>query len=97
MRNTNTWKPSRLRASSFGSAAHIRKAATSRPYWSTVAGVPSVYSTCPSLSGFGMPMAWPGKYLLYCAPGGSVNPAGGSVVAVEDGVNVVGAVLLVLR
>jgi hypothetical protein len=29
-----------------------------------VAGVPSVYSTWPSLSGFGIAMAWPGKYLL---------------------------------
>ena len=34
MRKTITWKPRRLRASSVGSAAHIRKAATSRPYWS---------------------------------------------------------------
>ena len=68
----------------------------SRPYWSTVVGVPSVYSTWPSLSGFGMAMAWPGKYLLYCVPGASVNAGGRIFVAVEDGVDVVGAVLLVL-
>ena len=49
-----TWKPMRLRVSRWGSATHIRKAATSVAYWSTVCGAPSVYSTCPSLSGFGM-------------------------------------------
>ncbi len=34
--------------------------------------------------------------MLYCAPGGSVTPAGGIFVAVEDAVNVIGAFFLVL-
>ena len=44
-----------------------------------VAGVPSVYCTWPSVSGWGMPIAPVGKYLLYWPPGGSAKPAGGSV------------------
>ncbi len=54
----------RLRASRCGSAAHIMKAATSLAYWSTVAGLPSVYSTRPSVSGGGIAIEWPGKYSL---------------------------------
>src|SRR6185295_16153139 len=44
-----TWKPMRLRASRCGSAAHIMNAATSLAYWSIVAGLPSLYSTRPSV------------------------------------------------
>ena len=91
-----TWKPSRLRASSVGSAAHIRKAATSRPYWSTVVGVPSVYSTWPSLSGFGMPMAPAGKIFVVLRARRQREAGRRVGIAVEDGVDVVGAVLLVI-
>ena len=48
----------------FGSAAHIRKVVTSLAYCWTVAGEPSSNVTWPSVSGFGILMAWPGKYLL---------------------------------
>src|SRR5215813_5698807 len=64
IRNTKTWKPSCLRASIFGSAAHIRNVVTSLAYWATVVGAPSSKVTCPSESGFGILMEWPGKYLL---------------------------------
>src|SRR4051812_22882443 len=64
IRNTNTCRPSRLRASMCGSAAHIRNVVTSWAYCATVAGAPSSKVTWPSLSGFGILMAWPGKYLL---------------------------------
>src|ERR1700752_1767894 len=64
IRNTKTCRPRRLRASMCGSAAHIRKVVTSRAYCATVAGEPSSKVTWPSLSGFGILMAWPGKYLL---------------------------------
>src|SRR5215475_6833904 len=63
-RKVMTWKPTRLRCSRCGSAAHIRNAATSLAYCATVWGEPSVYSTRPSVSGGGMAMALPGKYLL---------------------------------
>ena len=59
-----TWKPVRLRCTSFGSAAHIRKAVTSLEYCASVAGAPSSKVTCPSDRGFGMAMTWPGKYSL---------------------------------
>src|ERR1700756_3987053 len=52
-RNTKTWKPSCLRASIFGSAAHIRKVVTSLAYCARVAGAPSSKVTWPSESGFG--------------------------------------------
>src|ERR1700733_15399616 len=64
IRNTNTCRPTRLRSSMCGSAAHIRKVVTSWAYCATVAGDPSSNVTWPSLSGFGILMAWPGKYLL---------------------------------
>src|SRR5262249_34148839 len=64
IRTTKTWKPSFLRASIFGSAAHIRKVVTSCAYCATVVGEPSSKVTWPSDSGFGILMAWPGKYLL---------------------------------
>ena len=38
--------------------------ARARTICETVAGVPSGYSTCPSISGAGMPIAPPGKYGL---------------------------------
>ncbi len=41
-RMVSFWKPSDLRSPMCGSAIHIRKAATSRAYWSAVCGVPSV-------------------------------------------------------
>src|SRR3954471_18572592 len=41
IRNTNTWKPRRLRSSICGSAVHARKVATSWAYCATVAGEPS--------------------------------------------------------
>jgi hypothetical protein len=44
-------KPICLRAISFGSAVQVRKAATSCAICSTVAGVPSLYSTASSQSG----------------------------------------------
>src|SRR3954463_5654410 len=59
-----TCRPRRLRSSRCGSAAHIRKVATSWAYCGRVAGAPSSKVTCPSESGFGILMAWPGKYLL---------------------------------
>src|SRR5690348_15169574 len=64
IRNTKTCKPSCLRASIFGSAAHIKKVVTSCAYCGSVAGEPSSKVTWPSESGFGILMAWPGKYLL---------------------------------
>src|ERR1700682_2924120 len=64
IRNTNTCSPSRLRSSICGSAVHIRNVVTSLAYCATVAGEPSSYVTWPSLNGFGILMAWPGKYLL---------------------------------
>src|SRR6266436_8871817 len=76
MRKMITWKPMRLRASSVGSAAHIKKAAMSLAYWSTVCGAPSVYVTTPSDKGGGIPMACPGKYMLYWMPAGMVMSAG---------------------
>src|SRR4051812_34045670 len=41
IRNTNTWKPRRLRASMWGSAVHIRNVVTSLEYCATVVGEPS--------------------------------------------------------
>jgi hypothetical protein len=41
IRNTNTCMPSRLRASMWGSAVHIRNVVTSLAYCATVAGEPS--------------------------------------------------------
>src|ERR1700687_1251177 len=64
IRNTNTCRPSRLRASICGSAVHARTVVTSWAYCATVAGEPSSNVTWPSLSGCGILMAWPGKYLL---------------------------------
>src|SRR5258708_7321704 len=64
IRNTKTCSPSRLRASICGSAVHIRNVVTSWAYCATVAGDPSSNVTWPSFSGFGILMAWPGKYLL---------------------------------
>src|SRR6478735_11649776 len=40
IRNTNTWKPRRLRASMWGSAVHIRNVVTSLEYCATVVGEP---------------------------------------------------------
>ena len=54
----------RLRASRCGSAVHIMNAATSLACWSSVFGVPSVYSTRPSVSGGGIAIEWPGKNSL---------------------------------
>ena len=59
-----TWNPMRLRASRCGSAVHIMNAATSLDCWSSVFGVPSLYSTRPSVSGGGIAIEWPGKYSL---------------------------------
>src|SRR5215471_5754059 len=64
IRTTKTWKPSCLRASIFGSAAHIRNVVTSLEYCASVVGAPSSKVTWPSESGFGILMEWPGKYLL---------------------------------
>src|ERR1700722_1747510 len=64
IRNTNTCKPNRLRASMCGSAVQVRNVVTSWAYCATVAGDPSSNVTWPSLRGFGILMAWPGKYLL---------------------------------
>src|ERR1700730_14933073 len=64
IRNTNTCIPIRLRSSMCGSAVHIRNVVTSLAYCATVAGEPSSNVTWPSESGFGIFMAWPGKYLL---------------------------------
>src|SRR6187431_2080514 len=41
IKNTNTCRPSALRASICGSAVHIRNVVTSLAYWATVAGEPS--------------------------------------------------------
>src|ERR1700730_1912562 len=64
IRKTNTCRPRRLRASICGSAVHARNVVTSLAYCATVAGEPSSNVTWPSLSGCGILMAWPGKYLL---------------------------------
>src|SRR5260370_22182005 len=64
IRNTNTCRPSRLRSSICGSAAHIRNVETSCAYCATVAGEPSSNVTWPSLSGGGILMARAGEYLL---------------------------------
>jgi hypothetical protein len=54
-----------LRSSIFGSAAHIRKAATSLPCCSIVEGLPSSKVTLPGASGGGMPIAPPSG--VWCA------------------------------